>query len=147
MDSGVDHVGITTPFYCHDGKGNFLFHKRSENCRDEQLTWDMGSGKLEVGSTIEGNILRELHEEYGCRGVIDEFLPPYELFREHNGIATHWVVIGAIVRIDPQEARLHEPEKMLEIEWFNLKEPPTPLHSGCQQMIDAYKDRLQRYMV
>jgi len=30
MISGIDYIGITTPFYCNDGKGNFLFHKRSQ---------------------------------------------------------------------------------------------------------------------
>jgi hypothetical protein len=49
MNPGIDYVGITTVFFCHDGKGNFLFHKRSNKCRDEHGRWDLGSGKLEHG--------------------------------------------------------------------------------------------------
>ena len=53
MKPGIDYIGVSTPFYCHDGQGNFLFHKRSQKCRDEQGRWDTGSGKLEFGLTVE----------------------------------------------------------------------------------------------
>ena len=32
LQGGVDYIGVTVVFYCHDGKGNFLMHKRSKNC-------------------------------------------------------------------------------------------------------------------
>ena len=56
MKPGIDYIGVSTPFYCHDGQGNFLFHKRSQKCRDEQGRWDTGSGKLEFGLTVEENV-------------------------------------------------------------------------------------------
>jgi 8-oxo-dGTP pyrophosphatase MutT (NUDIX family) len=70
MNIGVDFIGITTPFYCHDGNGNILMHKRSSNCRDEQGRWDAGSGKLEQSLSLEENVLQEVLEEYGCKGEI-----------------------------------------------------------------------------
>ena len=93
MRPGIDYVGITTIFFCHDGKGNFLFHKRSDKCRDEHGRWDTGSGKLEHGLTLRENVLKEIEEEYGCVGVIDEELPPLDIFREHNGEKTHWLAV------------------------------------------------------
>ena len=59
MKPGVDYIGITTPFYCNDGNGLFLLHKRSKNCRDEHGRWDPGSGQLNFGCTPEKNVLRE----------------------------------------------------------------------------------------
>ena len=36
LKRGVNFIGVTCVFVCHDGKGRFLLHKRSKNCRDEQ---------------------------------------------------------------------------------------------------------------
>ena len=53
MQKGVDYIGITVSFVCHDGTGNYLMNKRSVNCRDEHGTWDFGGGGLEIGEKIE----------------------------------------------------------------------------------------------
>ncbi len=42
---GIDYIGVNCVFWCHDGKGNVLFHKRSKNCRDEQGTWTPAAGR------------------------------------------------------------------------------------------------------
>ncbi len=57
MKIGFDYCGITTPFYCHDGNGNILMHKRTKECRDEHERWDTGSGKLEFDLSLEENVL------------------------------------------------------------------------------------------
>ena len=54
---GKEYIGINTPFYCHDGQGHLLMHKRSAQCRDEHHRWDTGSGKLEFGVSIRDNVL------------------------------------------------------------------------------------------
>lgn len=66
LRKGIDFIGVTCVFYCHDGKGNFLLHQRSENCKDEQGRWDCGGGGLEVGEEFEDGVKREIMEEYGC---------------------------------------------------------------------------------
>lgn len=81
MKAGIDYIGITTPFYCNDGKGNFLLHKRSNNCRDEHGTWDMGGGKVELGEILEEAVLREVLEEYNCHGTIQKVLTPYTILK------------------------------------------------------------------
>ncbi len=93
MKIGEDFVGITTPFYCNDSKGNFLLHKRSKKCRDEHGSWDPGSGKLDFGVSLEENVLKEVSEEYGYRGEIQERFSAHDIFREQNGIKTYWVVV------------------------------------------------------
>jgi hypothetical protein len=32
MKKGVDYIGVTVVFACHDGEGNYLFAKRGKNC-------------------------------------------------------------------------------------------------------------------
>ena len=74
MIKGVDYTGITICFICHDGEGNFLVNKRTENCRDEHGTWDFGGGGLKFGEKVEDGLKRELKEEY-CTDILEfEFI-------------------------------------------------------------------------
>lgn len=145
MNPGIDYVGITTVFFCHDGKGNFLFHKRSNKCRDEHGRWDLGSGKLEHGLTLRENVLKEVLEEYGCEGIIQEELPPIDIFREHNGNKTHWLAVSFFILVSPDEVKNNEPDKMEEIGWFKLGEFPTPLHQGFEMQFETLKDYFEKY--
>ena len=145
MNPGIDYVGITTVFFCHDGKGNFLFHKRSNKCRDEHGRWDLGSGKLEHGLTLRENVLKEILEEYGCNAEIQEQLPPLDIFREHNGQKTHWLAIPFFVLVNPEEAKNNEPDKIDEIGWFTLNNLPEPLHTGFQAQYKEFKERFEKY--
>ena len=143
---GVDYVGVTTAFYCHDGKGNFLLHKRSKNTRDNHGDWDVGGGKLEHGLTRRANVLKEIEEEYGCKGVIQEELPAYEIFRENNGDKTHWVAFPFIVKVNPREVRNNEPHKIDELGWFKLTKLPKPLHPASAIGFMQNKKFFKKYM-
>ena len=146
MKPGLDYIGISTAFICHDGNGRFLLGKRSKNCRDEQGAWEFGGGVLEFGFTLEENVLREIKEEYGCEGTIEEELPPITLFRNSEGEKTHWVTIPYIVRVNPSKAKLNEPESQDEIGWFRLDEFPQPFHTGATSIFEAYRDRFRKYI-
>lgn len=145
MKAGIDFIGVTTAFYCHDGKGNFCLHKRSERCRDEQGSWDNGGGKLEYGLTLEENVLKELKEELGCNGIIQEQLPSYTLLRKHNGKNTHWIATPFIILIKPNEVKNNDPEKIAKIGWFKLNHLPYPLHTGLQYAIKKYRMYFNKY--
>lgn len=145
MKPGVNYVGISTPFYCNDGKGHFVLHKRSKNCRDEQGRWDTGSGQLRFSQTVEENVLREVKEEYGCKGEIQEQLPAHSIFRKQNGRMTHWLVIPSFVLVNPKKVRIREPHKADEIGWFTLDNLPKPLHTGFQFTLKKYKKYFRKY--
>ncbi|OGI60267.1 hypothetical protein A2641_00530 [Candidatus Nomurabacteria bacterium RIFCSPHIGHO2_01_FULL_37_25] len=51
MQKGFDYTGVTVVYFCHDGKGNVVFSKRNENCRDEHGAWDIGGGGVEFGDS------------------------------------------------------------------------------------------------
>ena len=143
--AGVDYIGVTTPFYCNDGNGNFLFHKRSCNCRDEQGSWDLGSGQLEYDLTAEENVLKEVMEEYGCNGEIQGRLPAHDIFRDNNGVKTHWVAMPFFVKVDPKEVKINDPDKIDEIGWFRLANMPRPLHTGFSFTYKNFRDYFKEY--
>ncbi len=146
MNPGFDYIGISTPFYCNDGKGNFLLHKRSKNCRDEQGRWDPGSGELEYGMTLEENVLREVMEEYGVIGEIQERLPAHDIFREFDNKKTHWLAIPFFVKVNRTEVRMNEPDKMDELGWFRLDNFPSPLHTGFKFSFEKYREYFIKYL-
>lgn len=144
MKVGVDFTGIVTPFYCNDSKGKLLLHKRSINCRDEHGAWDPGGGRLEFGQTPEESVLREVREEYGCKGIIQDILLTHTLIREWKGKQTHWLIIPFFVKVNPSEAKINEPDKIDEIGWFTLDNLPQPLHTGFQHTFSRNKKHFVR---
>ena len=145
MKAGVDYIGICTPFICHDGQGYFLLQKRSNKTRDEQGVWEGGSGKVELGLTLEQNVLKEVEEEFGVVGEIQGQLPPETLIRENNGTQTHWVMVPYFIQVDREKVRINEPDKIDEIGWFPLDQFPTPLHSGLISVLDRYPEEFGRF--
>ena len=142
---GVDFIGVTVSFFCNDGNGNWLLHKRSRSCRDERGNWDFGGGKLEFGEDFEAGVLREVKEEYGCKGEIQLQLPTQNRLREHEGKKTHWVSIGFIIKVDPNKAQLNEPAAMDEIGWFKMDSLPNPLHTSAKKRLMNQSEYFKRY--
>lgn len=129
LKRGVDYIGITCVFYCHDGKGNLLLHKRSNRCRDEIGKWDVGGGSMEFGETFEETVKREVSEEY-CTEITDlQFLGANNVLRKNEDTNTHWVALLFAAKVIPEQVKIREPEKMTDIGWFSEDCLPSPLHS------------------
>ncbi|MDD5251779.1 MAG: NUDIX domain-containing protein [Patescibacteria group bacterium] len=146
MKIGFDYIGVTTPFYCLDENGRLLMHRRSAICRDEQGRWDTGSGQLEHGLSLRENVLKEVGEEYGCDGEILEQLPAHDIFREQSGVRTHWVAVPFFIRVNHDDVRINEPDKIDELGWFTLDSLPTPLHTGFSFSFEKFRERFERHM-
>jgi 8-oxo-dGTP diphosphatase len=147
LKAGVDYTGVTIYFCCHDGEGNFLLHKRSTNCRDEQGAWDCGGGKLEFGEDFEDGIRREVKEEYGCDCEVGERIDTYSRNRiNREGKPTHWVAVGNFVKVRRNEAVLNEPHSMDEIGWFTFDKIPQPLHSSWKMIMEQMPERFLKYI-
>lgn len=146
---GIDCIGVSTSFYCHDGKGRWLLHKRSEKCRDEKGVWDSGGGELEFGLTLEENVLKEIREEYGCEVIIQQELPAITLLRTSSeGAKTHWIVVPFILLVSKSEVqhiKIGDNEKIVELGWFTFNNLPQPLHSGFQKTTQLYKNIFKTY--
>lgn len=144
MKIGFDFIGVTTPFYCTDGKGNILMHKRTEKCRDEHHRWDTGSGKLEFDLSLEENVLQEVLEEYGCKGEVIGSLPAHDIFREQNGVKKHWIAVPFFIKVNPKEVKNGEPEKIIDLTWYPLSKLPKPLHSGFEYTYTKFKKEFEK---
>jgi len=138
LKRGVDFIGVTCSFVCHDGKGNILLHKRSKNCRDEQGNWDNGGGAHEFGHNFEDTIKREIEEEYGAKAFNLQFVKVYDAHRKlKDGTPTHWVAVLYVAQVDPKQAKNNEPHKIDEIGWFSLDNLPSPLHSQAKHTFES----------
>ena len=146
MGTKINNIRVSTSFYCHNGKGKWLLHKRTEKCRDEKGVWDCGGGKLEFGLTLEENVLKEIREEYGCEATIQEQLPAITLLRQtSSGMKTHWIVVPFILLINKNNVKIGDREKMEEIGWFTLNNLPHLLHLGFQKTTKLYKSIFEKY--
>lgn len=142
MQKGIDYIGVTVSYICHDGKGNFVMSKRGQNCRDERGTWDFGGGGVDFGDTVEQTLLKELKEEYCVDPIKYEFMGYYDLFREHEGKKTHWIALNFLVLVNPAQVQNGEPHKFDEVRWVQLDNLPQPLHPAMNLFIGKYKDKL-----
>lgn len=142
LQRGVDFIGVTVVFYCHDGRGNFLMHKRSKFCRDEVGNWDAGGGALEFGETFEEAVKREIKEEYCCDTKDLKLVGSYNILREDRGRKTHWIAILFTAKVNPHQVDIGEPDDMEEIGWFNENNLPEPLHSQFYTCFEIAKKHL-----
>jgi 8-oxo-dGTP diphosphatase len=142
MKKGIDYIGVTVSYLCHDGNGNYVMNKRSTNCRDEHGTWDFGGGGIDLGDTVEKTLLKELEEEYCVSPKDYKFLGYFDLFRESNGQKTHWLSLVFSCLVDKDEVKNGEPHKFEEIKWFRLDNLPEPLHTGWQYVLPKIIDKL-----
>lgn len=142
MKKGEDFTGVAIVFFCHDGEGNVLLSKRSQNCRDEQGTWDPGGGAVEFSDTIEETLKKEIMEEY-CTDVLDyEFLGYRDVHRKINEKSTHWIALDFKVLVDRNKVKNGEPHKLEDVCWFTANSLPKPTHSQFPLFLELYKDKL-----
>jgi len=141
---GEDYIGVTVVFYCHDGQGRFLLHRRSENCRDEQGRWDCGGGSMEHGETFDQAVRREVIEEYCTDPISIEFVAVDNIHRENNGKATHWVAAVHLVEVDPNQVDNGDPVKIEDLQWFEPDQFPKPQHSVLEHHFTFVKNHLNK---
>ena len=142
MDKGIDFIGVSVVYFCHDGNGNVVMGKRSNQARDEKGNWDIGGGGLEVEDTVEETLRKEIKEEYGTDVISFEFLGYRDVIRKQNDKQSHWVALDFKVLVDPAKVVNGEPHKFDEVKWFTLQNLPSPMHSQLPLFLEKYKGKL-----
>ncbi len=145
MKKGIDCIGVSVVYFCHDGAGNVLLAQRSENSRDEKGCWDIGGGAIEFGENIEETVKKEIKEEYSTNVQKLEFLGFRDVHRTHDGVSTHWIALDFKVLVDRTMGKIGEPHKFDDLGWFTLDTLPSPVHSQIPTFLEKYKDALSRY--
>lgn len=144
---GVSFTGISTNFFCHDGRGNIFLTKRSNNTRDEHGNWDPGAGGLKHGQAVEESMRRELLEEYGVEPLNTDFIGYFDAFRETpDGQPTHWLVMCFAVKVDPQKIKINEPNMVDDSGWFTLDNLPSPMHSQIDKFMSIHGTKLKKIL-
>ena len=144
---GVDYIGVSCVFFCHDCKGNLLLHKRSNSCRDEQGKWDCGGGSMEFGESFKDAVSREIKEEYCVEPINLRYVGASNILRKNSGSDTHWIAIIFSAEVDPQKVRIGEPEKIDEIKWFPHNNLPSPVHSMSIEHLEMVKKSSDEFLV
>ena len=142
MKKGIDYTGITVSFFCHDGQGNYVMHKRGAVCRDENGCWDFGGGGVKFNESLDDAVKREVKEEYNADVQAFQFLGFDEKFREHKNVPTHWIGFRYLVEVDRAQVINNEPDKHDEISWVRIDQLPSPRHSMCDRDLEKYKKYL-----
>lgn len=140
VKKGVDHIGISVVFFCHNGKGKFVLNKRSNKTRDEHGKWDPGGGSIEFEESIEDALKREVKEEYCTEIIRSDFLGFRDVQRiNEKGNKTHWIALDFKVLVNEKKVRNGEPKAHEEIGWFSINNLPSPLHSQFPEFIKKYR--------
>lgn len=149
MQKGIDSIGVTVVYFCHDGKGKFVMAKRSNQARDEQGKWDIGGGAIELHDTVEDTLRKEILEEYCTEVLSFEFLGYRDVHREKNGEKNHWIALDFKVLVDSKTVINNEPQKFDDIGWFTLSSlgkvtgmSDEQLHSQLPEFLRKYKAKL-----
>jgi 8-oxo-dGTP diphosphatase len=145
---GIDYVGVTTSFICHDGNGRLFLAKRNGLARDEQYRWDIGGGGLDFGLTAEANAIKEIEEEYAATPKEITFLGYRDVFRElDDGTPTHWLSLVFLALLDPAQTKINEPHKFDDSGWFKADELPSPLHSQSIPTLGRFAAELAQHNI
>jgi XTP/dITP diphosphohydrolase len=116
---GGEHVVVPIAIIIKNGK--ILMAKRNDPLRpDFHNKWEFPGGRMDIGETIEENLIREANEEIGYK---------LEIIEKINHIATEYqsgrswqyqvYLLPHVCRITGGEGKLRDAE-VLEIKWFDL---------------------------
>lgn len=99
-------------------------------------TWTMPGGKLHFGESFEEGAIREVLEETGMR--VDK--NNLKIISLTNDIVedAHFVTIGLLCKEFYGEAKVMEPDEIIEWGWFELNKLPKPIFFPSEKVLKNY---------
>lgn len=111
---GVDNIII-------NDEGEILLARRSENAKTFPGMWNLVSGDVEAGESIEDALKREAKEEAGVDIEIVRFTGRY--YDRPGRHPTKTVIcLPHICKISSGEPHVATPEEVAEVRWFSPEE-------------------------
>ena len=114
--------------------GKVLLSKRKGNLGKGEYCWP--GGKMEYGESFEDCARREVREETGMEIKNVRFL---RLMNLKHFDPKQFVDIELISDWESGEAKLMEPDKFEDWNWYDLEKLPEPLFYPQYSSIEAYK--------
>jgi 8-oxo-dGTP diphosphatase len=97
-------------------------------------TWTMPGGKVHFGETFEEAGIREVGEETGLKAS------NLKVISLSNDLASdaHFATVGLLCDDFEGEPKTMEPEVIIEWDWFDLNNLPSPLFPPSQKIINNF---------
>jgi 8-oxo-dGTP diphosphatase len=134
-------VGVGFGVMLLDKGGRILLGRRHSdpNKADSELhgegSWTMPGGKLEFGESFEAGARRELMEETGMKlGVVKLVCVSNDKVDD-----AHFVTLGLFSEYFEGDPKVMEPDEIVEWDWFDLENLPSPLFFPSERILENYK--------
>jgi len=137
--AGKDYIGVGGGVLILNNKNETLLIKRSKNSKNEVGQWNKPGGALDYGEKAIDAMKREILEEIGVRIDIWGYLPHSDSIMKKDG--QHWVGFNYLGNIKSGTARIMEPHKFDDIQWFNLNKLPKKLSLMTKEAIKNYLEK------
>ncbi|KKQ78154.1 MAG: hypothetical protein A3A96_00310 [Candidatus Zambryskibacteria bacterium RIFCSPLOWO2_01_FULL_39_39] len=96
--------------------------------------WCLPGGKLEWGESFEEGAIRETKEETGITIQDPKVISVHNCKNEH----AHFMTVGLVTEKWHGEAKVMEPDEIVEWQWFDLKKLPSPRYFPSFEVIENY---------
>ncbi len=96
--------------------------------------WCLPGGKIDFGETLEECAIREVSEETGIIIKNPEVISIHNCKNEH----AHFLTAGLIAKEWTGEAKVMEPDEIIEWKWFNINDLPYPRYFPSFEVIENY---------
>lgn len=113
-------------------------HDKADSELHGEGSWTMPGGKLEYGESFEEGAKREVREETGLE--LNE-VKVICINNDKNEYA-HFVTVGLFSEKFSGEPKVMEPDEIVEWQWFDLNNLPSPLYFPSAKVVENYKKNL-----
>lgn len=137
MQASIDYIGVGTGGVLVNTNDAVLLLKRAKS--PEAGAWSIPGGAIEYGEKAENAVVREMQEEVGLACYVVHYLGYYDYILpvEH----CHWISFFYVVKTKEHiQPKNREPQKHLQMQWFDLDKLPEHLTANTIQAINLYKE-------
>ncbi len=96
--------------------------------------WCLPGGKLEWGESFEEGAIREVKEETGIIIKNPQVISVHNCKNEH----AHFLTAGLVAREWESEAKVMEPDEIIEWKWFDINNLPKERYFPSFEVIENY---------